>query len=60
VSEAWQKRLLFVAAAWNVLGGASAVFDPAQHFAQMYTASLATPAPLHEITRSRLDCANAA
>ena len=46
MSEAWQKRLLFVAAAWNVLGGASAVFDPAQHFAQMYTASLAMDEPL--------------
>ena len=42
----WQKPLLLVAATWNVLGGASALIDPAQHFAQMYTASLSLDQPL--------------
>lgn len=35
-----QRRALIVAAAWNVLGGASALLDPAQHFAQMYRGAL--------------------
>jgi hypothetical protein len=42
----WQKPLLLAAATWNVLGGASALIDPAQHFAQMYTASLSLDQPL--------------
>jgi hypothetical protein len=46
VSEVWQKRLLLVAAAWNVLGGASALFDPTQHFAQLYKGSLMLSEPL--------------
>ena len=46
MSETWRKRLLLVAAAWNVLGGASAVADPAQHFAQSYHASLSLDDPL--------------
>ncbi|MEP7301333.1 MAG: hypothetical protein ABI699_07370 [Caldimonas sp.] len=46
MSESWAKRLLLVAAAWNVLGGASALIDPAQHFAQLYTASLSLTDPL--------------
>ena len=40
MSEIWQKRLLVVAAAWNVLGGIGALLDPSQHFAQMYRGSL--------------------
>jgi hypothetical protein len=40
MNEAWQKRTLVVAASWNVLGGISALLDPAQHFAQMYRGAL--------------------
>ncbi|HUG23380.1 hypothetical protein [Piscinibacter sp.] len=46
MTESWTKRLLWVAAAWNILGGASALWDPAQHFAQLYTASLSLDDPL--------------
>ena len=46
MNRPWQKRLLLVAATWNLLGGASALFDPAQHFAQMYSASLSLNEPL--------------
>lgn len=42
----WQKRLLLIAAAWNILGGASALLDPAQHFAQMCTSALSLDNPL--------------
>lgn len=37
---AWQRGLLLLAAAWNLLGGASALSDPAGHFASMYHAPL--------------------
>ena len=49
MSELWQKRILVVAAAWNVLGGIGAVLDPSQHFAQMYRGSLnlGDPVQLH-------------
>jgi hypothetical protein len=40
MSETWQKRLLIVAAAWNLLGGAASLVDPAAHFAQMYHGAL--------------------
>lgn len=40
MSESWQKRLLIVAAAWNLLGGASSLLDPANHFAQTYNGAL--------------------
>jgi hypothetical protein len=46
MTEVWQKRVLFVAAAWNVLGGVSALVDPAKHFAQLYTSSLNLSEPL--------------
>lgn len=42
----WPKWLLLIAAGWNVLGGASALLNPAQHFAQMYTGSLSLDDPL--------------
>jgi len=32
----WTKRLLIFAAAWNLIGAASSLADPARHFAQMY------------------------
>jgi hypothetical protein len=46
MTEVWQKRVLWVAAAWNVLGGASALIDPAKHFEQLYTSSLNLNEPL--------------
>lgn len=46
MNEFWQKRVLVIAAAWNVLGGTSALFDPARHFAQLYSASLSLNEPL--------------
>ena len=33
----WIKWLLIFAAAWNLVGGATSLADPARHFAQMYT-----------------------
>jgi hypothetical protein len=32
----WTRRLLLVAAVWNLVGGATSLADPARHFAQMY------------------------
>jgi len=46
VSETWIKRVLYVAGAWNVLGGVSALADPARHFAQLYGGSLSLSDPL--------------
>lgn len=33
----WIKWLLVTAAAWNIVGGAMSLADPAAHFARMYT-----------------------
>jgi len=46
MNDFWQRRLLIVAAGWNVLGGSSALFDPARHFAQLFTESLSMGDPL--------------
>jgi hypothetical protein len=46
MTEVWQKRVLWIAAAWNVLGGVSALVDPAKHFEQLYTSSLNLSEPL--------------
>jgi len=46
VSEAWNRRILFFAGAWNIVAGASALADPARHFAQLYHGSLALGDPL--------------
>jgi hypothetical protein len=46
VSETWRRRLLYVAGAWNVIGGVSALADPARHFAQLYGAALSLDDPL--------------
>ena len=46
MNDFWQRRLLIVAAGWNVLGGSSALFDPARHFAQLFTESLSLGDPL--------------
>ena len=42
----WTKRLLYTAGAWNIIGGISALADPARHFAQMYTGSLSLADPI--------------
>jgi hypothetical protein len=39
MSETWIKRLLLVSAAWNITGAVTSLADPANHFAQMYTAA---------------------
>ena len=46
MTDVWQRRVLWIAAAWNVLGGLSALIDPAKHFQQMYTSALNLNAPL--------------
>jgi hypothetical protein len=46
VSEAWRRRGLYVAGALNVLGGVSALINPAGHFAQLYTSALSLSDPL--------------
>lgn len=46
MKQSWTKWLLLIAAGWNVFGGTSALLDPAQHFAQMYTSSLSLDDPL--------------
>ena len=46
MSETWQKRILVVAAAWNLLGGAASLLDPGQHFAQMYRGSMNLDEPV--------------
>jgi hypothetical protein len=46
MNEIWMKRFLIFAAGWNLVGGASALLDPAQHFAQMYHAPLSLEDPL--------------
>ena len=33
MNEGWQKRLLLVAATWNMLGGITALVNPAKRFA---------------------------
>ena len=37
MTETWTKRLLLLAAAWNVTGALTSLADPANHFARMYT-----------------------
>ena len=46
MNEIWLRRLLLLAAAWNMLGGASALLEPARHLAQLYSSSLALDDPL--------------
>lgn len=45
MSNSWQKWVLIIAGIWNLLG-ASALFDPAKHFQQLYTTSLSLDDPL--------------
>ena len=46
MTETWKRRALYFAGAWNIIGGATALADPAQHFAQMYQGSLSLGDPL--------------
>jgi ABC-type Mn2+/Zn2+ transport system permease subunit len=46
MTEAWQRRALYLAGAWNIIGGAGALADPARHFAQFYTTALSLDDPL--------------
>jgi len=46
MSAQWITRWLLLAALWNGIGGATALLDPAQHFAQMYSSALALDDPL--------------
>ncbi len=46
MGETWRRRALYLVGALNILGGASALADPARHFAQLYTAALSLDDPL--------------
>lgn len=46
MSGTWIRIVLYVAGAWNVIGGASALADPTRHFAQMYNGALSLDDPL--------------
>ena len=46
MTETWQRRGLYFTGAWNILGGASPLVDPAGHFAQFYTTALSLDDPL--------------
>lgn len=46
VNETWQRRALYVAGVWNIIGGAGALADPSGHFAQFYTTALSLQDPL--------------
>ncbi len=46
MNETWQRRALYVACAWNIIGGASALANPDAHFAQFYTSALSLDNPL--------------
>jgi hypothetical protein len=45
-SRRWAKRLLLLAAAWNILGGASALIDPATNLSQLYPGAPAVDHPV--------------
>ncbi len=46
MTETWRRRILYVAGAGNVVGGVSALADPARHFGQLYGAALSLDDPL--------------
>jgi len=46
MTERWKQAVLYVAASWNVLGGVSALLDPASHFRQLYFGALRLDDPL--------------
>ncbi len=45
-SETWARRLLVLAAAWNILGGAAALLDPAKQSVSLFTTALPLADPL--------------
>ena len=49
MSEAWRRRGLYLAGAWNGVGGLSALADPARHFAQLYGTALSLGDPLQAV-----------
>ena len=46
MNETWQRSALYVAGAWNIIGGASALANPGAHFTQFYTSALSLNDPL--------------
>lgn len=46
MSARWTTRWLALAAAWNILGGLSALWDPGAHAGLLYTTTLALADPL--------------
>ena len=46
MSEAWRRWGLYLAGVWNLVGGATALDDPARHFAQLYGTALSLADPL--------------
>jgi hypothetical protein len=46
MNEGWKRRLLLIAAAWNLVGGAMPLFDPGHHFDQMYRGALTLDDPV--------------
>lgn len=46
MTSAWKRRLLYFAGAWTLIGGASALFDPAAHLSQFYTAEVSLEGPV--------------
>ena len=46
MTETLARRVLYFAGAWNIIGGAGALADPARHFAQLYNGALSLDDPL--------------
>lgn len=44
--DAWLRRALVFSGVWNILGGISALLNPAQHFQQLYTTTFNLDDPL--------------
>jgi len=46
VRPGWQRVVLLVAAAWNLVGGTLALLDPGQQFAQLFNGALVMSDPI--------------
>jgi hypothetical protein len=46
VSETWRRWGLYLAGAWNVVGGLAALADPTRHFGQLFGTALSLDDPL--------------
>jgi hypothetical protein len=44
--EGWRRWGLYLAGVWNLVGGVTALADPAHHFAQLYGTALSLADPL--------------